>query len=73
MSTGEENVFRELKKKMESHYRESLQLYFADQTDEGSLFKYAKAEEDGYILRHFFDQPEENISKIYEEEYWTEE
>lgn len=52
-----------------THYRNLIRTYFADQTEEGRIAKYAGMEECAYMLVHFLDVPEDVAKSVYQEEY----
>lgn len=52
-----------------THYRSLVRAYFADQTEEGRIAKYAKMAECAYMLVHFLDVPEDATETIYFDEY----
>jgi len=54
-----------------THYRDLIRTYFADQTEEGRIAKYAGMEECAYMLVHFLDVPEDTTETIYFEEYYA--
>ena len=52
-----------------THYRDLIRTYFADQTEEGRIAKYAGMEECAYMLMHFLNVPDDIVKSVYQDEY----
>lgn len=51
------------------HYRNLIQDYFKDRTEEGSMVKYASLREAENILTGYFNCTPHRLKEIYDEEY----
>lgn len=60
--------FLSLQSALETQYRRSIRVYFADTTEEGKIAKYARMEENEKTMTNLFQIPEKEINAIYEEE-----
>ena len=52
------------------HYRKLLKDYFSDRTVQGQIDKRGKYKEAEWMLLNVFGISEEEIGRIYDDEYW---
>ena len=52
------------------HYRELLKDYFGDRTVQGQIDKRGRYKEAEWMLLNVFGISEEEVRRIYDEEYW---